>query len=102
MNPVSRICPITDPEAERLVRPATFADLSAQITATPPPEVGPAPGTRQLAPAGRGRRRPRRPIRAPLAAALALALLATAAASARRSAACCCFNSCLAACFGCG
>jgi hypothetical protein len=96
MNPVSRICPITDPEAERLVRPATFADLSAQITATPPPEagprlevslppeVGPAPGTRQLAPAGRGRRRPRRPIRAPLAAALALALLATAALVATR------------------
>lgn len=79
MNPVSRICPITDPEAERLVRPATFADLSAQITATPPL------GTRQLAPAGRGRRRrPGRLLRAPLAAALALALLATAALVATR------------------
>lgn len=86
MNPVSRICPITDPEAERLVRPATFADLSAQITATPPVEASPRLDTRQAAsPAPGGhRRRPRRLLRAPLAAAVALALLATAALVATR------------------
>jgi hypothetical protein len=86
MNPVSRICPITDPEAERLVRPATFADLSAQITATPPVEASPRLDTRQPAsPAPGGhRRRPGRLLRAPLAAALALALLATAALVATR------------------
>jgi hypothetical protein len=74
MNPVSRICPITDPEAERLVRPATFADLSAQITATPPLEASLASHPH----------RPRRPLRAPLAAALALALLASGALVATR------------------
>jgi hypothetical protein len=88
MNPVSRICPITDAEAGRLVRPGTFADLSAQITATPPVEAGPRLDTRRPAspaPAGRDhRRRPRRLLRAPLAAALALALLATAALVATR------------------
>ena len=48
MNPVSRICPITDPEAERLVRPATFADLAAQITASSPLEASVAPTSRPV------------------------------------------------------
>jgi hypothetical protein len=77
MNPVSRICPITDAEAERLVRPATFTGLSAQITAIPPAEASPGLQTRPPARPGRGR--PRRLLRVPLAAALTLALLATAA-----------------------
>ena len=70
MNPVSRICPITDPEAERLVRPATFADLAAQITAIPP--VAPAP-------AGHGPgHRPHPPRRTLLAAAVPVVVLAVA------------------------
>jgi hypothetical protein len=34
---LSRIAPLTDAEAARLVSPATFADLASQITATPVP-----------------------------------------------------------------
>jgi hypothetical protein len=35
MSQISRICPVTDAEAERIVRPATLADLAGQITASP-------------------------------------------------------------------
>ena len=36
MNPVTRISPVSDAEAARMVRPDTLADLAAQITASPP------------------------------------------------------------------
>ena len=83
MNEMSRICPVTDTDAQRLVRPGTFADLGARITAAPPAANGSArtnrPGSRP-----RGRRRP---IRTPLAAALAvIALVAAALALTRPSA----------------
>ena len=52
MNQVSRICPVTDTDAERLVRPGTFADLGARITAAPPAPNGPA-RTKRPAPARR-------------------------------------------------
>src|SRR5580692_9508503 len=35
MNQISRICPITDAEAERIARHGALADLAAQITAVP-------------------------------------------------------------------
>ena len=79
MNQISQICPVTDTDAERLVRPGTFADLGAQITAAPPAANGSARPSRP-----RGRRRP---IRTPLAAALAvIALVAAALAITRPSA----------------
>jgi hypothetical protein len=34
ISQISRICPVTDAEAERMVRPATLADLAERITAT--------------------------------------------------------------------
>jgi hypothetical protein len=34
MSRISQICPVTDAEAERIIRPGTFADLAEQITAT--------------------------------------------------------------------
>jgi hypothetical protein len=34
ISQISRICPVTDAEAERMVRPATLADLADLITAT--------------------------------------------------------------------
>src|ERR1700734_2428611 len=33
MNQISRICPVTDAEAERIARHGALADLAAQITA---------------------------------------------------------------------
>jgi hypothetical protein len=84
MNQISRICPVTDTDAERLVRPATFADLGAWITAAPPADPAPArPGRRP-----RGRRwLIERPIGTSLAAALAvIALVAAALAITRPSA----------------
>jgi hypothetical protein len=68
MNQLSQICPITDAEAERLVRPATLADLAARITAEP----APAAGHRRA----RQRARYRWPSGARLAAAVAVVLLA--------------------------
>lgn len=86
MNQISQICPVTDTDAERLVRPGTFADLGAQITAAPPtgPDLAPAPPGRRL----RMRRWPiGKPIATPLAAALAvIALVAAALAITRPSA----------------
>jgi len=35
MNQISRICPVTDAEAERIARGGALADLAAQITAVP-------------------------------------------------------------------
>jgi hypothetical protein len=35
MNQISRICPVTDTEAERIARHGALADLAAQITAVP-------------------------------------------------------------------
>ncbi|MFZ0189675.1 MAG: hypothetical protein WAL72_22330 [Streptosporangiaceae bacterium] len=79
MNQISQICPVTDTDAERLVRPGTFADLGARITADPPAANGSARTNRP-----RGRRRP---IRTPLAAALAvIALVAAVLAITRPSA----------------
>jgi hypothetical protein len=40
MNELTRISPVTDEEAARLVRPGTLTDLAAQITATPVPAAG--------------------------------------------------------------
>ena len=37
MNQLSRISPVTDAEAARLVQPGTLADLAAEITATSRP-----------------------------------------------------------------
>ena len=73
MNPVTRISPVSDAEAARMVRPDTLADLAAQITASPP---GAAPD-RLAAARGGGRsvRKGRWVIGIPLAAALAVALL---------------------------
>jgi hypothetical protein len=74
MNPISRICPVTDAEAAAMVRPETLADLAGQITAGQLPVV-------QLTadPAGpRGRRRPAPRWRRPLAG-LAVATAAAAA-----------------------
>lgn len=66
MYSISRISPVTDAEAERLVRPATLADLAAQITATPAaPAHEPRHTTRRRWPGG-----------LPLAAAAAAAALA--------------------------
>jgi hypothetical protein len=48
MSQISRICPVTDAQAERMVRPGTLADLAEQITATQTPEARQAadsPGT---------------------------------------------------------
>jgi hypothetical protein len=78
MNQISQICPVTDTDAERLVRPGTFADLGAQIIAARPtgPDLAPAPPGRRL----RGRRWPiGKPIVTPLAAALAVIALVAAA-----------------------
>ena len=73
MNPVTRISPVTDDEAARMVRPDTLADLAEQITASPP---GAAPG-RLAAASGRGRwaKKGRWLAGIPVAAALAVALL---------------------------
>lgn len=64
MNQLSRICPITDAEAERLVRPGTVADLAARITAEPILAARYAPARRRW------------PTGAPLAGALAVLLMA--------------------------
>jgi hypothetical protein len=70
MSQISRICPVTDAEAERIVRPATFADLAGRITASP---AAAADGTPYPAASSRARRRWL--IGAPLAAGLAAAVL---------------------------
>lgn len=84
MNQISRICPVTDTDAERLVHPGTFADLGARITAAPPADLAPARPGRPP----RGHRTPiRTPIGMSLAAALAvIALVAAALAITRPSA----------------
>ena len=78
MNQLSRICPVTDADAGRLVRPGTFADLGARITAAPPGDQAPGQAP---APAGPGRRPrgSRQLIAKPLAAALAVIALVVAA-----------------------
>jgi hypothetical protein len=83
MNQISQICPVTDTDAERLVRPGTFADLGARITAAPPAGLTPArPGREPRQP-----RVNRKPIAMSLAAALAvIALVAAALAITRPSA----------------
>jgi hypothetical protein len=83
MNQISQICPVTDTDAERLVRPGTFADLGARITAAPPADLAPArPGREPRQPRGH-----RKPIGMSLAAALAvIALVAAALAITRPSA----------------
>ena len=84
MNQISRICPVTDTAAERLVHPGTFADLGARITAALPADLAPA------RPGGQPRRRRLligKPIGTSLAAALAvIALVAAALAITRPSA----------------
>lgn len=75
MNPISRIAPVTDAEAARMVRRDTLADLAEQITAMP---VEAAAGAAH--PAGRtfrqaAVRRWRLMIGIPAAAALAVAAL---------------------------
>jgi hypothetical protein len=88
MNQISQICPVTDTDAERLVRPGTFADLGAQITAAPSagPDLAPAPPGRQSR-QPRQPRRHRKPIGMSVAAALAvIALVAAALAITRPSA----------------
>jgi hypothetical protein len=85
MNQIDRICPVTDADAERLVRPGTFADLGARITACPAAAAAPpaANGRRH-----RGRRWPiGTPTRTAIAATLGvIALVAAALAIARPSA----------------
>lgn len=85
MNQLSRISPVSDAEAARLVQPGTMADLASEITASSAP---PAPG--RSAPAHRGHAatatgRPRRRrgwvIGAPLAAGLAAAIFIIASVS---------------------
>jgi hypothetical protein len=76
MNQISRICPVTDAEAERLVRPGTLADLGARITAHP---AGVADGPARARRPGRQPRGRRWPIGTPLAAALAVIGLVAAA-----------------------
>jgi hypothetical protein len=87
MNQVSQICPVTDTDAERLVRPGTFADLGVRITAAPPADLAPARPGRQPRRPLRDRKPIRTPIATPLAAALAvIALVAAALAITRPSA----------------
>jgi hypothetical protein len=78
MNQLSRISPVTDAEAARLVQPGTLADLAAEITATSLPS---GPGRHGHASAAGDRPRPGRRRRgwligAPLAAGLAAAVFA--------------------------
>ncbi len=80
MNQLSRISPVTDAEAARLVQPGTLADLAAEITATSRPS---GPGRHGHASAAGDRPRPGRRRRgwligAPLAAGLAAAVFAIA------------------------
>ena len=42
MNPISRIAPVTDAQAARMVHPGTLADLAERLTSMP---AGPAAGT---------------------------------------------------------
>jgi hypothetical protein len=73
MSQISRICPVTDAEAERIVRPATFADLGGRITASPAATADGTPGRPYPAAGSRARRRWL--IGAPLAAGLAVVVL---------------------------
>ena len=73
MSQISRICPVTDAEAERIVRSATFADLAGRITASPAATADGTPGRPYPAAGSRARRRWL--IGAPLAAGLALVVL---------------------------
>ena len=58
MNQLSRICPITDAEAERFVHPATVADLAARITAVPVPAADHQPARPRGRPHARPQARP--------------------------------------------
>ncbi len=75
MNPITRIAPVTDAQAARMVHPGTVADLAERLTSMPveaAAEDGSGSATRHSP------RRRRLPIAIPAAAALAVtALLAT-------------------------
>lgn len=71
MNQLSRISPVSDAEAARLVQPGTMADLASEITATSVPAQG--HHAHAAPPTGRPRRRRGWAIGAPLAAGLAAA-----------------------------
>jgi hypothetical protein len=78
MNEITRISPVTDDEAARMVRPQTLADLASQITATP---VETPPGGYRLAGQRAGRSHKRRallviPLVAGLSAAAAFVAMA--------------------------
>ncbi len=80
MNQLSRISPVTDAEAARLVQPGTLADLASEITATSVPS-GPGRHGHASSAGARPRSGPRRRvwlIGAPLAAGLAAAVVAIA------------------------
>lgn len=78
MNQISRICPVTDAEAERIASRGVLADLTAQITAVPAAEASgtgaPLPGKEPRARERRaGARRRRWLLAAPLVAGVAVA-----------------------------
>ncbi len=80
MNQLSRISPVTDAEAARLVQPGTLADLASEITATSVP-AGPGRHGQASTAGARPRSGSRRRgwlIGAPLAAGLAAAVVAIA------------------------
>ena len=77
MNPISRIAPVTDAEAARMVHPGTLADLAERLTSMPV-EAAAAEDAAGSATWHSPRRRRRRLIAIPAVAALAVtALLVT-------------------------
>jgi hypothetical protein len=77
MNQLSRISPVNDAEAARLVQPGTLADLASEITATAVPAASGRPGRGHAARPRPARRRALL-IAAPLAAAGAAAAVVAA------------------------
>lgn len=76
MNQLSRISPVSDAEAARLVQPGTMADLASEITAASLPPASAHHGHGHAASStGRPRRRRSWVIGVPLAAGLAAAVL---------------------------
>ena len=72
MNQISRICPVTDAEAERIARGGALADLAAHITAVPATEA-PGVGSPPRRGERRGAGRRRWLLAAPLVAGVAVA-----------------------------
>jgi hypothetical protein len=72
MNQISRICPVTDAEAERIARGGALADLAAHITAVPATEA-PGAGSPPHRGERRGAGRRRWLLAAPLVAGVAVA-----------------------------